>query len=153
MSPRAQIVALIGALLLLALIFELVRRLKLRVGYSLLWLLVGILAFVLVLFPGVVRFIDHIVGIQSPTSLLFTAGILFALLLLLHHSLTLTTLWGQDKNLAQDHALLERRVRQLESRLANDDALSAESSLSEVSSETVDAGQEKEDAGDDTVRS
>jgi hypothetical protein len=97
-----------------ALVIELVRRSRLRIGYSLLWLFVGLMAFVLILFEDLVRILSQLIGIQSPASLLFTAGIAFALLILLSNSITLTTLWRQNKSLAQELAIMEWRVRQLQ---------------------------------------
>ena len=119
MSPRAQFIAVVGAILLVILVVELVRRRKLRVGYSLLWLLVGLSILGLVMFQDIIIVISPIIGIKSPRSLLFAAGIVFALFILLEHSLTLTILWRQNKCQAQEHALLEWRVRQLENLLSN----------------------------------
>jgi len=116
-SPRTQLIGIVSALALLIFVVELVRRRRLRIGYSLLWLLVGLSMLGLVLFQDVVIFLSSLIGLKSPRSLLFTAGIVFALLILLEHSLTLTILWRQDKSLAQEQALLEWRVRQLENLL------------------------------------
>jgi hypothetical protein len=74
------------------------------------------------LFSDFVIFISWLAGVSNPRSLLFSAGIAFTLLILLEHSLTVTKLWRQDKDLAQDQAMLERRVRQLEAALEEDDA-------------------------------
>ncbi len=103
--------------MMLALVLELVRRRRLRIGYSLLWLLVGGTAMTLILFRGLLGGLAQLIGVESPTSLLFTAGIAFSLVILLEHSLTLTVLWRQNKDLAQNQALLEWRIRQLETRL------------------------------------
>lgn len=117
MSPRTQIIAIIGVLFSLALIIELVRRRKLRTGYSLLWLFIGLVVLILVLFQDMLVFFSQLLGIQLPISLLFTAGIVFALLILLEHSLTLSTLWRQNKEQAQEQAMLEWQIRQLQSQL------------------------------------
>ena len=42
---------------------------------------------------------------------------LIALLILLEHSLTLSTLWRQNKEQAQEQAMLELQIRQLQSQL------------------------------------
>jgi hypothetical protein len=107
----------LGVILLLVLIIELVRRQKLRTGYSLLWLFTGLLALILVVFHDVLIILGQLMGITSARSLLFTAGIVFALLILLEHSLTLTILWRQNKSQAQEQALLEWQIRQLRARL------------------------------------
>jgi hypothetical protein len=111
------IIGIVGAAIMLAVVLELVRRRRLRIGYSLLWLLIGSTALTLILFRGILGTLAQIIGVESPVSLLFTAGIVFSFLILLEHSLTLTILWRQNKNLAQNQALLEWRIRQLETRL------------------------------------
>lgn len=114
MSLRTQLIGIVGAIVLLALVIEFVRRRRLRIGYSLLWLLTGSTTLGLVLFQDILVFLAQLMGIKSPSSLLFTAGILFALLILLGNGITLTTLWRQNKNLAQEQALLEWQLVQLQ---------------------------------------
>jgi hypothetical protein len=114
MSTRAQIIGIVAAIALLVLVVEFVRRRRLRIGYSLLWLLTGLTMLGLVLFQGIMVFMADLLGIKAPVSLLFTAGILFSLLILLGNGITLTTLWRQNKDLAQDQALLEWRLGQLQ---------------------------------------
>jgi hypothetical protein len=118
MSPRTQFVAIFGAIVLLGLVLELVRRRKLRIGYSLLWIFTGLTVFVLVVLQALARFLARLIGIQAVPNLLFTAGIALALLIVLGQSLTLTTLWRQNKELAQEQALLCWQIGELETRLA-----------------------------------
>ena len=117
MSPRTQVFGVVLIVLALVLIVELVRRRKLRTAYSLLWLFTGLLVLVLALWTDLVESLARLLGVGSPGSMLFAAGILFALLILLEHSLALSTLWYDNKCLAQEMALLERRIRQLEAHI------------------------------------
>jgi hypothetical protein len=117
MAARTQIIGAVGVVLVLILIVELVRRQELRTGYSILWLFGGLAAAVLVISDDVLVMLSDLLGIRSPRSLLFTAGIVAALLISLEQSLTLTRLWRQNKDLAVDHALLQWRLRQVEARL------------------------------------
>ncbi|MFC2037389.1 DUF2304 domain-containing protein [Chloroflexota bacterium] len=117
MSPRTQVIGIVGIILALALIVELVRRRKLRTAYSLLWLFVGLGVLALALWSDLVEKLAQMLGVRSPGSLLFAAGILFALLILLEHSLALSILWYHKKCLAQETALLEWRIRQLEEQI------------------------------------
>jgi hypothetical protein len=101
----------------LALIMELVRRRRLRTGYSILWLFAGLTGVILVLFDDLLVVMSDLLRIRSPGSLLFTAGIVAALLISLGQSLTLTTVWRQNKDLALEHALLQWHLQQVEARL------------------------------------
>ena len=114
MSPRTQVIGIVFVVLALVLIVELVRRRKLRTAYALLWLFTGSVVLLLVLWTDLVEGLAQLLGVRSPGSMLYAAGILFALLILLEHSLALSLLWHQKKCLAQENALLEWRIRQLE---------------------------------------
>lgn len=117
MTVRTQVLGIALAMLMLVLVLELVRRRRLRVGYSLTWLLIGAGTVLLIAVPPLLTLVTRLLGMTDPRSLLFTAGIAFAFWLLLDHSLTLTKLWRQDKELTQQHALLEWRMRELETQL------------------------------------
>ncbi len=117
MSPRTQVIGVVMIVLALVLIMELVRRRRLRTGYSLLWLFTGLVVLVLAVWTGLVEYLTQFLGVRSPGSMLFAAGILFTLLLLLEHSLSLSTLWHDNKCLTQEVALLEWRIRRLEASL------------------------------------
>ena len=117
MTPRTQLIGVAGVVLALIIIVELVRRRKLRTAYSLLWLSIGAVVLLLAMWTDLVETLAYLLGVRSPGSMLFAAGILFALLILLEHSLALSTLWYHEKCLAQETALLEWRIRQLEAQI------------------------------------
>lgn len=119
MQPRTQLIALTGIVLFLLIIIELVRRRRLRVGYSLIWLLTGAVGLALFSSPILLGWLARGVGVSKPTSLLFTAGIAFTFFILLSNSITLTLLWRQDKALAQQQALADLQARELAQRVAN----------------------------------
>jgi hypothetical protein len=108
------VLGVVGVILALVFIVELVRRRKLRTAYSLLWLFTGAIVLLLVVSEALVLGLAELLGVHSPASMLFAAGILFSLLILLEHSLALSSLWYDKKRLAQENALLEWRIRQLE---------------------------------------
>ena len=122
MSPRTQVIGVVMIILALVLIVELVRRRRLRTGYSLLWIFIGLVVLVLAVSTGLVEQLTELLGVRSPGSMLFAAGILFTLLLLLEHSLALSTLWHDNKCLTQEVALLEWRIRRLEASLEGEAA-------------------------------
>lgn len=131
MSPRTEIVGVMGALLTMALIIELVRRRKLRTSYSLIWLFVGASALVMVLWQDLPKFMAWLLGVSTPRTFLFLVGISFSLLILLEHSLTLSILWHQNKNLAQRIALLEWQLHNFKDEV-EDSAPSVLSSFEQI---------------------
>ncbi|HET7294323.1 MAG TPA: DUF2304 domain-containing protein [Vicinamibacteria bacterium] len=106
MPIRQTIVFLTIALLLLAVIVELVRRRRLRVEYAWLWIAAGLTNLLLILRYELLVDLTDAVGAVIPTSTLFFLCILYLALLSLNYSVRLTELTRQVKELAQEVALL-----------------------------------------------
>lgn len=111
MELRLQLVACAGALLLLVVVFELVRRKRLMERYALLWLLSAFVLLVLAVWGGLLEEVANTIGIFYAPSALFAVAFAFVLLLLLHFSLAVSRLTDQTKVLAQRLALVEERER------------------------------------------
>ena len=111
MELRVQLFASAGALLLLAVVFELVRRKRLMERYALLWLFSALVLLVLAVWRGLLGRVADAIGIFYAPSALFVVAFAFVLLLLLHFSLAVSRLTDQSKVLAQRLALLEERER------------------------------------------
>jgi hypothetical protein len=111
MTPlRISLIASFGALVLLAIVFELIRSRRLQERYALLWLLTGIVIFVLAVWRGLLSQLADLVGIAYPPSALFVLASFFVLVVLLHYSTVISKLSDQNRILAQRLALLEHRV-------------------------------------------
>jgi hypothetical protein len=112
MTPlRVSIVAAIAALVLLIVIFELIRSRRLQERYALLWLLTGLVIFVLAAWRGLLGWLADLVGIAYPPSALFVLASFFVLVVLLHYSTVISKLSEQNTILAQRLAILEHRLR------------------------------------------
>ena len=116
MTPLGiSIAAAIASLVLLAVIFELIRRHRLRERYALLWLATGIVLLVLSAWRGGLNTIAHWVGVRGyPPAVLFAVATLFILLVLLDYSTVISKLADQNTILAQKLALLESRLDERE---------------------------------------
>ena len=110
MPLRQKVLAISLSVGLLIVIFELVRRRKLREEYSWLWMLAGAVVFVLAIWHDLLLFITHLVGAILPTSTLFFFGIFFLVLINLYFSVKVSTLTSQIKKIAQKLAILNNRV-------------------------------------------
>jgi hypothetical protein len=115
MDTRLQIVAVAGALGLLVFVLELVRRRALMERYALLWLLSSVVIVALAVWQDALTAIARGMGIVSPPNALFFVAVAFILLLLLHFSAAMSRLSDQSKVLAQRQAILEERLRAVES--------------------------------------
>ncbi len=114
MDSRIQILAVVASGILLLVVLELVRRRRLLERYALLWLLSGVVLLALSTFRGLLEDAASVIGIEYPPSALFFIAFAFVLLLLLHFSVAVSRLADQSKVLAQQLALLEKRMRDSE---------------------------------------
>jgi hypothetical protein len=114
MQNRLQIVAIFGAVVLLLIVLEMVRRRRLMERYALLWLFCAVVILGLAIWTDALNVIAKSMGIISAPNALFFVAVAFILLLLLHFSAAMSRLTDQTKVLAQRHALLEERLRELE---------------------------------------
>jgi hypothetical protein len=116
MPMRQKLFFLTIAVILLMVILELVRRRRLRVEYSWLWIASGCtIIFLIVRYDLLIR-LTELVGAAIPTSTLFFLCILYLALLSLNYSVRLTSLSRQVKELAQDLALLRAQRDDTEKR-------------------------------------
>jgi hypothetical protein len=122
METRVQIVAILGALVLLLIVLEMVRRRRLLERYALLWLLSAVVILGLAVWRGALEQVASAVGIYSPPNALFFIALGFILVLLLHFSAAVSRLADQSKVLAQRQALVEQQLRELEQQRASVDA-------------------------------
>ena len=106
MPLRQKVVFMTVALVLLLVIVELVRRRRLRVEYSWLWIASGATIVGLILRYDLLIWLTDLVGAVVPTSTLFFLCILYLALLSLNYSVRLTVLSREVKELAQELALL-----------------------------------------------
>lgn len=120
-SQRAFIVG--SAVVLMLVIFELVRKRRLREEYAWLWLLFGtcVLAVTFVPFEWM-RVLARELGSEQPTAVIFFLGFVALILLCLQFSVRLSLQTEQIKNLGQKIALLEARREPLEENSANADS-------------------------------
>jgi hypothetical protein len=116
MDSRLQVVAIFGAIGLLLLVLELVRRRALMERYALLWLFSSVVILGLAVWTDALNAIARQMGIVSAPNALFFVAVAFILLLLLHFSAAMSRLTDQSKVLAQRQAILEHRLTEAERR-------------------------------------
>jgi hypothetical protein len=113
------LVALVGSLLVLAGIFELLRRRQLGEKYAVLWLLVGVILLIFTIFPRLLTSLSSGLGVAVPTNLMFFIAILFLVGVVLHLSWEVSRLENETRKLAEDLAILQLDVSQMQERREN----------------------------------
>ena len=112
MPLRQKTLAILLSVGLIILIFELVRRRKLREEYSWLWMLTGAVVFVLAIWHNLLLSITRLLGIALPASTIFLFGVFFLILINLYFSVKISTLASQVKELTQKQAILESHINE-----------------------------------------
>jgi hypothetical protein len=107
---RSVIFAVGASVAALLIVLELVRRRKLREDYSLLWLATAGVMFVLAASRDLLHGLSAFLGIAYPPNLLFLMATLFVLLILLYFSVVITRLTHENREIAQQIALLRYQL-------------------------------------------
>ncbi len=110
MNPRIQIIAIVGSIAVILLVFELIRRRKLREEYSFLWFGAGLGLLILSFRRDLLELLAQLTGIAYPPSVLLLGGIVLGFFLAVHYSMSLSRLAEQNKRLAQEVALLRHEL-------------------------------------------
>lgn len=112
------ILGILGAVLTLGIVVEMLRKRQLRERHAVWWLIAGILALVIGVFPQVLIWAAGVIGVEIPTNLVFFVSIFILFLVSIQHSSELTTLENRSRTLAEESALQDLRIRALEQQLA-----------------------------------
>jgi len=110
---KIQIIIGTVSVMLLLVVFELIRKKKLKEKYALLWFLSGVVILVFSIFPSLLMVIADIAGMYYLTTL-FIISFLFLLLIVLHFSTVISRLSDKNKMLTQELSILEFEFRQLD---------------------------------------
>ncbi len=104
------------SIVFVAAVIDLMRRRLLLEQYSLFWLGMGLVIFLLSVFPGVLNSVAVVLGIFYAPSLLFFVGFLFMLLTMLQLTVTLSRLTTRSVRLVQEVAILRAELESGESK-------------------------------------
>ena len=113
---RLQMVLITAIIIYFVFILYFLKKRALELKYTLIWLLAGSVMLILVIFPGLMTSIIHILGIQSSMNGLYIALISFIIMILMTLTSIVSRLAYKVKRLIQECALLEQRIRDLESK-------------------------------------
>ncbi len=113
MIDRSTIVTVGAALIALLVVLELVRRRHLSEEYSLLWLGTALVMLVFGVWRDLLHGLAELVNIHDPTNLLFMLAALFMMFIQLVYSTVITRLTRENREAAQQIALIRHELEQL----------------------------------------
>ena len=107
MGIRLTVTLYILVFLLFIYLILKIKSKKVDIKYILPWLLLDLILLLAVAFPGMVKWICSLLGIQTPSNMVFFFGIIFLLFIVFSLTLTVSRLNDEIKELTQRIALYE----------------------------------------------
>lgn len=117
MSDKVRIILILLVVATNLFSFRQIRRGKMSLNHSLLWIFVSLILLVLALFPGIATWISQKIGIGLPINMVFLSFSLFSIVLFIYLTNVISREDRINRRLTQQVALLEKRVRELEAML------------------------------------
>lgn len=118
MTLASYVFSITAVVLVLITVLEMLRRRKLRERHTIWWILAALLGLFAVVFPWIPGGVAEFLGVSVPINLVFFIAIVVLFLVGVQQSSELTRFEERTRTLAEEVALLNDRVRQLEE--AND---------------------------------
>lgn len=106
-----------GILVYFCILIYLIKIKSLNLKYTLLWIISGILMLIVAIFPKIMITITSFLGIIDTTNGLFALMLFFVLIILMSITAIVSKMKEKNKQLIQQCALLEKRVRELENNI------------------------------------
>lgn len=127
MNNSLRFVLFIALVLYFFCIFSLLKKKRFSLKYALLWLASGLIMILILIFPNVFGGLMHAIGIVEMTNGLF-AVVLFAVIIILISITSIVTKLNESiRQLTQQCAMYEKRIRDLEESAQNENTISKDS--------------------------
>jgi len=110
----ASVLAALSALIVFGFVLYLLSRGVLKEKYAVLWLFVTGGAFFFSLFPAALKWISDLIGVTTPSNLVFFVTLVILVLVNIQLSFELSRHEARIRRLAEETALLSERIRCLE---------------------------------------
>lgn len=114
MDFHLRIVMAVVVIVYFLLIIKLIKKKTLALKYTLLWLFAGTCMAALVIAPSLLDSVSAMLGIATPMNALFAIAIGFIIIILMSLTVIVSKQTERIKNLAQENAMLEKRLREQE---------------------------------------
>lgn len=114
MTVEIRIFLLVAVILYFMEVIHLLKKKRLHLKYSLLWLAVGVLMILFIIFPQIVVAFSNLLHFQSSMNALYILLIGFLVIICVALTSIVSKQNNHIKRLTQNAALLEERIRKLE---------------------------------------
>lgn len=118
---RIRVIIGVISLVVLFTTLESIRRTHLQERYALLWIATALVLLIAAIFPGAVAFFRAVTGTEYATAVVAVA-FTFLVLVAFHFSISMSSTQTKQTRIAQQMALLEARVKELEKQTGEGDS-------------------------------
>lgn len=124
MNEYLRVALLIGIAIYFVCIFFLLKKNSLNLKYTLLWIFLGIVFLLVVIFPVILKAPMRMIGVVEWTNGLFALLLLILMIIDMSVTAIVSKLNERMRKLVQKCAMYEERIRKLEEKLANEETIS-----------------------------
>lgn len=117
MSILVNIFTVVTGLVLILYVIKSMINKKMTESQSILWLLIGVVAIVLGLFPSIITFIADLLGVWYPPTIMFLIAYIGLLFIVLNHTTAISIQSNQISELYMQIALLNTENERLKEEL------------------------------------
>lgn len=114
MNPIQYTLGIIAALLTFGIVIEMLRRRRLRERHAAWWLVAGLFAVLISVFPESLKWAAAQLGFEIPVNLVFFVSLFILFLVALQTSSEITKMEKDNRLLAEELTLMDLRIRELE---------------------------------------
>lgn len=131
MSGRLRIILIVLVVLTNLYSFRQIRRGKMNLNHSLLWIFISLGLLLVAIFPDIAFWISEKIGIGLPINMVFLSFSLFSIILFIYLTNVVSRSDRTNRRLTQQVALLEKRIRELEAKTGMEESGTAEGEKTE----------------------
>lgn len=113
MSLKLQLIIGLIIVFMMILIINSIRNKMIDLKYALTWLVLGIILFILDVFPNILFKMASLIGIEIPSNMIFFVGLIFVVVLIYSLTASISRLSNKVKRLTQEIALLREEMERL----------------------------------------
>lgn len=116
MNPVQYVMGIIASVATFTIVIEMLRRRRLRERHAGWWIVAGLFAIIISVFPATLKYASELLGFEVPVNLVFFLSLFILFLVALQHSSELTQLESHNRSIVERLIILELKIQDLESK-------------------------------------
>lgn len=114
MHATLKIALILIVLIYIFFILKAVKKKKMKIGYLIFWIIIGVALIIALLIPNLVENISKFIGFEMPINMIFSGAIFLILYLIFDLMIAVSKEHNRNVLLIQEISMLKKRVEELE---------------------------------------